>query len=310
MNDDEKDPALSQEDETTSEDAGDVSDDTEIEEPEEPETSDEPEEPETPEGEGTPEASTDQLEIVVQGRKPKKAAPDWLKKVRSDNDKLARRNAELERLISETAPAAAAPIKKPKFEECGYDDEIFEKKLLEWDKDQQKRDNAQAEAQQQVEKSRAAHKAKQDAYDKSKKELSEQISDYPEAEAAVELALGTGQEGSLRRAIVLHYLKEPALVVAALGRDPELLEEVMSEKDPTMFAIRLREVEASVKTTKKPGSKVPGPERRISGSGSPAKTGGDAKLDKLLEEARRTKDFTKVIAHNQAVEERKNKQAA
>ncbi len=234
------------------------------------------------------------IEIEVEGlepeQQPKEAAAPWVKELRKKHRTLEQENADLKRQLSaiqQPAQQVADPGEEPTLAGCGFDEAAFKEQWKGWNEATLKKQAADAERAKAVEAEQQRWQARHSTYAKGKEELSKLIPDFADAEAAVKQALNVYQQNCL-----LHVAKYPALVVAALGRNPSLLERLSKQDDQIYFGIAIKDLEASVK--KKP-TKAPPPEQKVRGSGSPS--GADSQLEKLRAEADRTGDRTKVVEY-------------
>lgn len=239
-------------------------------------------------------APAEELEIVVDGEEPpasKEAAPAWVKDLRKEHRELKARNAELERVVAQgQAPKVADPGPKPTLESCDYDTAVFETKLETWHDGRRKKEAADAQVAQQVEAGQKAWRSRLDAYAASRAELSKQIPDYADAEVTVQGMMDVTQQG-----IILQGSENAALVIAALGQNPKLAQDLANVKDPIHFAFRVAKLEARLKTQKK--TQAPPPEKPVRGTG--AVSGSvDSQLERLREQAAKTGDYSKVHEYN------------
>jgi hypothetical protein len=218
-------------------------------------------------------------------------APQWVRELRKANLEKTRRIKELEAKLN--APAEIKPVRlgaKPKIEDFDYDAEKFEVALTRWFED---KNRADAEEQRRNEEARAqddAWQAKLGNYQKLKTEI--KVTDFQEAELETQNALSVVQQG-----IVVQGCENPALVVYAIGKNPAKAKELAAITDPVKFAFTIAKLETQLKVTpRKPKSE---PERVISGTGRTSGAVDSAALDRLREDARKTGDYTKVIAYKQ-----------
>lgn len=234
-------------------------------------------------------------DLVVAGEEPAppKETPDKVKERNREFARLRARNTELERKALEreqaTTPAAVDPGKKPTLEDCGYDTSDFETKLDAWHEAKRLKATADAQAGQEAQKAQDQRQQKQVQYLKSKEAIAAKLPDYEELEAMVAAGLSPVQ-----RDVILHYTENPALVVAALGRSPERLQDFADTKDLGSLIAKAAKLEA--RTELKSKTTTPPPERPVRGTGS--KTGGlDPLMEKLEREALRTGDRTPIADH-------------
>ena len=235
----------------------------------------------------TNEAESDTLSITIEGEESQEEAhaPEWVKKVREQNRELTRRLRELE---AQKQPEAQLPP-KPRLEDFDYDADAHDVALDKWyqlktahDKKVEEKNKIEQEQQKQW-------VAKVETYEKAKTEL--KVSDYQDAEETVKDFLNEPQQ-----AMILNVAKEPAKLVYALGKNPAKAKELANITDLGVFAYKLGELESKLKvtTTRTP----PAPERTVTGG-----TGGvsnSARLDSLLEKARKTGDYSAYYAAKNA----------
>jgi hypothetical protein len=266
----------------------------------EPETPTEPSanEAETPTEGGeqqATEATPDDVEITI-GDSPapkEEPAPEWVKDLRRKAREDARRIKELEaerEALKATTAATAVPTlgKKPTLDDHDYDAEKFEAALEGWHEQKRKVEAAKANAEAKAQEERKGWQAKLAAYSEAKTKLG--VSDYDDAEAVVQDTLSVAQQS-----ILLAGCENPALVAYALGKAPAKAKELAAMTDPVKFAFALAKLESQIKMTKK---SPPPAEKPITGTARA--TGTDSTLEKLRQEAERTGDYSKVVAHKRS----------
>ena len=265
----------------------------------EPETPTEPtaSEAETPPEGGeqqATEATPDDVEITI-GDSPtpkEEPAPEWVKelrrKAREDARRIKELEAEREALKATAAPAVPTLGKKPTLDDHDYDAEKFEAALEGWHEQKRKVEAAKANAEAKAQEERKGWQAKLAAYSEAKTKLG--VSDYDDAEAVVQDTLSVAQQS-----ILLAGCENPALVAYALGKAPAKAKELAAMTDPVKFAFALAKLESQIKMTKK---SPPPSEKPITGTARA--TGTDSTLEKLRQEAERTGDYSKVVAHKRS----------
>ncbi len=247
----------------------------------------------------TPKAA--EHDIVVAGEQPaaKKETPDKTKERNKEFARLRARTAELERELAARNPAQQAPDpgKKPTLEDCGYDTPDYETKLDAWYEAKRLKATADAQAAQEAQKVQGERQQKQIKYNQAREDMIVKLPDYVELETLV--AAGLSQ---VQKDVILHYTENPHLVVAALGRNPDRLQDFADTKDLGALIAKAAKLEA--RTELKSKTTTPPPEKRPTGSGS--KTGAvDKKLERLQAIADKTGDRTAVIRH---IQEKKRQQ--
>ena len=270
----------------------------------EPETQD-TEETAAPEAEVAQETEADEVqvtlgdEVLTEPEPEAERAPDWVRELRRSHRELQRKVREYE-AREQTAPAQAAiPTlgAKPKLEDHDYDTDRYEAALESWYKQRDAVEVAKRQQQRQAEEQQQAWQAKLDNYGKAKTAL--KVRDYEDAEATVQEALSTVQQG-----VILQGAENPALVVYALGKNPKRAKELAAISDPVKFAFSIAKLEAQLKIT--PRTKPPAPERTVPNGAAPISGTTDSTLERLRAEAERTGDMTKVIRYRQQQREKQS----
>ena len=216
-------------------------------------------------------------------------APEWLRNVRKTNREQAKKIRVLEQQLAQAQPREQTPQlgPKPTLESCDYDADLFERKLDAWKERKIVSDKQQAEARDAEAKRQEFFNSKFEAYTARKKEVAGKIRDFDDVEETVLHALDDTQRG-----VVLAHVKDPALLLYAIGKDEKRLAE-LSKLPPVEFIFAVARMETQMRTqSRKPAS---APETRITGS-APS-SGSETQLNKLREAAEKTGDYTKVIAY-------------
>lgn len=250
-----------------------------------------------PEPQPEPEAAAEEAEEVtvsIGEEAPAKPepAPAWVKELRAHNRKILEEKRELERRLAavEATRAGAQPLgQKPTLEAHDYDADKYEAALATW-WERKRQVEAEAAARQQAEQqTQQAWQARLDEYGRRKTEL--RVADFEDAEAIIQEALNTTQQG-----IIVSGADNPALLVYALGKNPSKAKELAAITDPVKFAFAIAKLETQLKInrTKAP----PPPEKPLRGSGGTPVSGTvDSHLERLREEASKSGDFSKVLAY-------------
>jgi len=251
-------------------------------------------EPEVIEGEVVaPELEDDELVVTI-GDAPApeeepEQAPEWVKELRKSNREKDRALKEIQReLEAYKAPKAAPVVKKPTLEGCDYDADKFEAELLAWN-EADRAAKAEAKAREEAQQAEKDEWQKRlDTYNAAKKTL--KVRDYDDAEATARDALTTTQQG-----IILEASDNPALMVYAIGSNPETLKELSKISNPIKFAVAVAKLDGKLKA--EPRKSITPPESTVKGS-APLATGRN--LDALREAAERTGDYTAYLAAKRA----------
>jgi hypothetical protein len=216
-------------------------------------------------------------------------APEWVRELRKSHRELQRENKELKaKLTTEPKPVVQLG-KKPTLEDFDYDADKFEVALTGWFEKKRQADQEEEARQNEVKTQSQAWQAKLDNYGKLKTDLKAKVKDFDEAEAEVQNHLSVNQQ-----AVILKVAIDPALMVAALGKDLGELKKIAAIQDPLEFSAALARLEGKMKVT--PKKPITEPERAITGSGRISGT-VDSHLEHLREEAAKTGDFSKVMAY-------------
>lgn len=219
------------------------------------------------------------------------AAPAWVKDLRRNNREMARKLREFE---AEKATAGAAQQvqeigAKPKLDDpdIDYDTEKYEARLDAWMQKKTEKERRENEQRADLERQRQEWTAKVEGHKKAAATLG--VADYEDAEEVVRSAFSDVQQ------CILLEADNSAALAYVIGKRPAKAKELASITNPVKFAMALAKLETQVKTTNK--KVAPPPETRVKAS-APVSGAVDSKLAKLMEEADRTGDRTKVAAYH------------
>lgn len=242
-----------------------------------------------------PESDTDADEVVVsigeEAPPPEEhaQAPEWVRELRKTNRELQRQNRELQSKLqgtqTETKPVVVG--KKPTLEDHDYDTDKFEAALVTWFDRKRQADEAEAKAQAEVMNQQKAWQTKLESYSTAKAAL--KVRDFDDAEAVAQEVFNVTQQG-----IVLQGADNPALVIYALGKNPQKAKTLSEIKDPVKFAFAVAKLEKELKVTNRKAA--PPPERTVQGTGR-VSGAVDSTLERLRAEAEKTGNYTKVIQY-------------
>jgi hypothetical protein len=217
-----------------------------------------------------------------------------IKKWRQEFKEVSRKNRDLEAQLQ----ALKAPIQhegtqslhseKPTLEGCDYDIDLFEASLINWNEIERKKHAQQIEQQRQQEQQQAEWNARLNGYNQAKATL--KVPDFDDSEEEVTKHLTVNQQG-----LVLKYAKESHKIIYALGKSPEKLKELAGINDPIAFALALADIEREIRVTKRSNIK---PETRVESSGV-VLSGSEAKLDKLLDKAMESGNYTEYVRYKE-----------
>jgi len=246
------------------------------------------------------DAANDDDEVVVSigeespPQEEKEPAPEWVRELRKSYRELQRENRELKAKAVATQPVDEKPLSlgaKPTLEQYDYDAEQFEGALEQWYETKRKVDEQESAKQAEQQKAEQEWQNTLKNYGSLKSQL--KVKDYDDAEHVVLESLNETKQG-----IILHGAKNPALVVYALGKNPQKVKELASIDDPVKFAIAIGGLEKELKVTSRKTASPPPPESKVRGS-APISGAVDSTLERLREEAARTGDHSKVFAYKQ-----------
>ena len=270
----------------------------------------EPEEIEVQQPEAAPAEPEQQTEIqqeedvvTIAGESPapeeeEKQAPEWVRNLRKSYRELQREKRELEERLKAVSPQPEqSPVvvgRKPTLEACDYDSDKFESELADWFERKRMADEAEVKQRAKQQAEQESWQKKLEGYNQSKSGL--KVSDFTDAEETVLGTLSVTQQG-----IILQGAQNPAVMVYALGKNPNKAKELAAIADPVQFAFAVAKLETQLSVTKK---QAPPPEKRINGNGSLGTS--SAQLDRLRDEAARTGDFTKVLAFKRQSKSQQN----
>jgi hypothetical protein len=266
-----------------------VDTETEVIEQPEPEEIDDglqtKEETETAQEVTAPEPEPEQLVVTIGDAEPEQAeehAPSWVRDLRKQYREAQRELREL-KARAQVAPDVPQLGKKPTLEDFDYDSDKFESALVEWHAKKQRIDAVATEKAKQVEAQERAWAERLQTYAKQKQDL--RVPDFEDAEIAVQNSLSQTQQG-----ILLDAMDNPALLVAALGKNPSELQRLAAITSPTKFLRELSRIE-DTKLKTAPRKPSVAPEKGIQSS-APAKSAVSNRLDALKVKAEKTGDYT------------------
>lgn len=220
-------------------------------------------------------------------------APEWVRDLRKQHReaqrKIREQDAEIQRLKAPAAQPQTMTIKtKPRLEDFDFDTDKFETAVIEWHEHKRQVDALNEQAKQVEEAQKRNWAQRLETYKSSRSSL--KLEDYDQAEDTVQQNLNVVQQG-----IIIQGAENPALVVYALGKDPEKAKEFAKIIDPVKFAIAIGKLETKLKITSR---KPPPPPSTVRGNASVSGT-VDSQLERLRQEAERTGDYSKVHQYRQ-----------
>lgn len=223
-------------------------------------------------------------------------APQWVKDLRKADKEKAREIRELRAQLAQkqttTETAAPAKLTKPTLADCDYDEDAFESKLVEYNAQQQRAQAEQQKAEDARKAADAAWAANVQGHETKKSAL--KVADLDECEDRAKEILSITQQG-----IIIAGAKNSAIVLYAIGKNPEKAKEFAAITDPVKFCFAIAQWEPELKVT--PRKTPPPPERSVRGGTTPPIT-NDVALKRLEDEADRTGNRTKVIQYKKQLE--------
>lgn len=249
----------------------------EIDEPEDDPDAD------TPEGD---EDGEDEFTIELEGEEAQDETP-LIKQLR---EQIRERDKRLSVYQKTEAPKIeVGPEPDMADDDVDYDQDKFKEKWRAWDErrrkaEAQESEQAQANAVREQENQRRliSYKAQAAALP---------VKDFDAAESAVVSALP-----EIHQSALLAYTDNPAKMVYALARHPQMLDKLANEPDPIKAIIMARDMERNLKVTQRKRPPAPESETIQRGSARPGLS-SDKELERLEKEADRTGDRTKLIAY-------------
>lgn len=251
------------------------------------------------EPEQSDDADDDQIddEVVISigdevPQEPKPPTAKWVRELRKSQRELIRENRELKARIETTASTETKPVQalgpKPSLDSCDYDSEVYEAKLAEWYEQKRAHDDAEAQARAKLEAQEREYRDKLQAYATAKASL--KVRDFDEAEDHVREKFTVMQQN-----VLLDGSDNPAVLVYALGKNPEQAAKMAAIDNPVKLAFALGKLEKDLKMSTRT-KQAPPPDKSVSGTG---RISGsiDSHLERLRQEAEITKDISKVMAY-------------
>lgn len=237
----------------------------------------------------------EELIVTIEGEEPPSSdetnAPEWVKEVRKTNRELLKRNRELEEKLNTNTPIVEKPLDvgtEPTLEDCDYDTDEFKKKHHEW---YQKKLKADSEAQRKRDEETAASKVWQDTLKAYKDDSAKlKVKDFEESEDTVKSILSVTQQG-----IIVQGSPKAALIIYALGKNPNKAKQLAAIKDPVKFAFAVAELGTMLKTNQR--KVAPAPERQLNGGNRSTSGAVDSTLERLRADAQKSGDLSKVVAY-------------
>lgn len=206
--------------------------------------------------------------------------PSLVKKLR---DEIRERDKKLAAIRGVEAEAPEIGP-EPTLESCDFDDDAFKAKWKEWYAASQQAETVAAEKARRQQLKEAEDQQRLINY--RAKAAALPVKDFAEAEQVVISRLP-----EISQAALLTYTDDPAKMVYALAKHPQMLEKIAAEPDPIKQIIMAREMEGKLKVTTR--KKPPAPESEsIQRGGAPVAVGEDKEEARLYKEAEKSGDWT------------------
>jgi len=250
--------------------------------------------------EAEPETTEEEEMIVSIGEESppqEDKAPEWVRDLRKNHSEIKKENKQLKAELESFKVKKSVELgAKPTLEGCDYDTEEYDKKLSAWYEKKREADAQQAKVAEEQERQNKEWQATLSSYEIKKTELKAKVKDYDEAEEFIKETFSEIQQG-----VILQGAKNPALLILALGKNPQKAKELSSIKDPAKFIWAAAEMETQLKVTNRKAATPP--EKTIAGKGGQV-TSSEAALEKLRAEAAKTGDYTKVNEYKRKLKEK------
>ena len=224
-------------------------------------------------------------------------APLWVKELRKTARETQKENKKLRQELDQLRKPkeeSVTPLgKKPRLVDYDYDSDRYETELDKWYDRKRDLETKQSKAKADADAQQNAWNQQLEQHENKKSQL--KVKDYDDAETVATSLLNETQQG-----IIIHGADNSALILYALGKNPEKAKELSKITDPVKFTFAISKLEKDLKvTTRKP----PPPEKQVSSSGT-STDGGDAQLNRLRDEAAKTGNYTKVVAYKKQQKQR------
>lgn len=206
-----------------------------------------------------------------------------------------------DRMLAEKPSAKSEPIDpgpEPTLEDCEYDEELYRRRLREWDKKVEAKDAQTGQSAEAEEEEKKVWLAELDRVNVERAALP--YADSEDAFETVKASLSIAQQAALIQAT---DAGNTAKVIYALGKHPEKLAALAGQTNLIKFIKDVTKLEGTLKMVKR--RKAPEPEEVERGSARVSHTSGDKKLKKLEEEAARTGDRTELQRYRKSLKQAK-----
>ncbi len=226
------------------------------------------------------EANAENIEIEIEqeAQEEDNLAPDWVSNLRKKAREQEKELRELRKQIEPTGPG-----EKPKREDFDYDDDAYDQALLDWHEQTRKARKKEREQEAENERIQQQWAKKQERYKEKASVLG--VKDFSEAEGTVKDILSPLQYNS-----IIDLADDPAMLVLALGRNPEKASQLSNIDNPAKF---IREI-TLLETQKIKVRRPPAPASRVE---SDAPMSNDTTLNQLIAESEKSGDVTALMEY-------------
>lgn len=218
------------------------------------------------------------------------AAPEWAKALRKDYRRVQRELADERRKSAAVSTPAVQPTEvlgaPPTLEACGWDEAEFRKQTAAHLKKEREIEDRQLQQAEAVRQHQAEANARVKTYQTQQKSL--KVKDFADAEDEVCGVLSEQQQNML-----LAGADNTALLVYALGKNPEKLAELAKITDSVRFAFAAGKLEKDIKVQPRKGNTKPQPEQ-VTRSTASLSGGGNSALEAARKKAEMSGDYTEV----------------
>lgn len=226
-------------------------------------------------------------------------APKWVKKLRKDHREVTRKYRELQKkhdAVSESVPEPIELGSKPTMDDSDvdFDPVKYEEKFEKWMERKQviKKQTDKVE----VEKKKAGEQLETRMRTYTKQVIDMGANDYKDMAVTVESKLTETQQS-----LILESVDNAANVIYALGKRPQILEELKG-KSHARFIAGIAKFESKLKITTKKRAATP-PEKKMQGSTKVETKKKDKRLEEMNKHASLSGNFTEVIKYREKLRE-------
>lgn len=233
---------------------------------------------------------TEDADEVAEGHNPEHETPTFRKLrelIRAKDKELSQLRRAQPAAPQEKEPDDLGEI--PTIEDCEFDPAVHAQKVRAWVEKAASHATAKSRKDAQDAEEKASWAKQLDDFHGAFADLG--VQDHQGAVATVAKALPEARQAMLVEALG----KDAAKLVYRLHKTPASLEKLASIKSNGKFIAQAAIMAQETKIERRKAA-APAPENKVSGGGVSAAQVGASNLERLREEARKTGDYTKVIA--------------